>query len=153
MADTNPTAAAGAVLILSNAGLSPETAGMLARRIVGAARREALAEEDADRTRLLDDLHRQIEHHRVGKARWRARAEKAEARVAELEAALAIDPDPISYGPRGYRCGCGKDAHSNLVPCTPDPKDVAEAEGAQRSVDAQFPIVAAFLNEAGEPRG
>lgn len=26
-------------------------------------------------------------------------------------------PDPIAYGPRGYRCGCGKDAHSNLVPC------------------------------------
>ncbi|MFF4848733.1 hypothetical protein [Streptomyces sp. NPDC001194] len=64
----------------------------------------------------------------------------------------ATTPDPISYGPRGYRCGCGKDAHSNLVPCTPDPKDVAEAEAAQRSVDAQFPIVAAFLNEGGESR-
>lgn len=29
-------------------------------------------------------------------------------------------PDPLAYGPRGYRCGCGKDAHSNLTPCAPD---------------------------------
>ncbi|QLJ01492.1 hypothetical protein HZZ00_10970 [Streptomyces sp. NEAU-sy36] len=29
-------------------------------------------------------------------------------------------PDPIAYGPNGYRCGCGKAAHSNLVPCQPD---------------------------------
>lgn len=28
--------------------------------------------------------------------------------------------DPIAYGPTGIRCGCGKDAHSNLVPCRPD---------------------------------
>ncbi|MBD3550823.1 hypothetical protein [Streptomyces sp. SP18CM02] len=32
----------------------------------------------------LPDLHRQIEHHKDGKARWRKRAETAEARVAEL---------------------------------------------------------------------
>ncbi|MEU3903251.1 hypothetical protein AB0F20_05480 [Streptomyces goshikiensis] len=29
-------------------------------------------------------------------------------------------PDPIAYGPTGYQCGCGKDAHSNLVPCAPE---------------------------------
>lgn len=29
-------------------------------------------------------------------------------------------PDPIAYGPTGYRCGCGKDAHSSLVPCQLD---------------------------------
>ncbi|MFB6805400.1 hypothetical protein [Streptomyces sp. NPDC056387] len=171
-------------------------------RVLSQYRAEVLAEDDADRTRLSEELHRQIEHQKAGKARWRARAEKAEeqlttrraevldefealqlggingrvsatcadsdhptwlrapedargcpwCRVAYLEAALAVDPDPIAYGPRGYRCGCGKDAHSNLVPCTPDPKDVAEAEAAQRSVDAQFPIVAAFLNEGGESR-
>jgi hypothetical protein len=28
--------------------------------------------------------------------------------------------DPIAYGPTGVRCGCGKDAHSNLTPCQPD---------------------------------
>ncbi|MFF6781386.1 hypothetical protein [Streptomyces sp. NPDC012510] len=28
--------------------------------------------------------------------------------------------DPLAYGPTGIRCGCGKDAHSNLVPCQPD---------------------------------
>ena len=27
------------------------------------------------------------------------------------------DGDPIAYGPTGIRCGCGKNAHSNLVPC------------------------------------
>lgn len=32
--------------------------------------------------------------------------------------------DPLAYGPTGVRCGCGKDAHSNLVPCQPDsPED------------------------------
>lgn len=28
-------------------------------------------------------------------------------------------PDPLAYGPTGIRCGCGKDAHSNLTPCQP----------------------------------
>lgn len=50
-----------------------------------------------------------------------------QARVAELEDALALAPDPIAYGPRGHRCGCGKDAHSSLTPCRPDPlEDPAE---------------------------
>ncbi|MFD8664472.1 hypothetical protein ACFV1U_03600 [Streptomyces microflavus] len=31
-----------------------------------------------------------------------------------------VTPDPLAYGPSGYRCGCGKDAHSNLTPCAPD---------------------------------
>ncbi|MFI8448189.1 hypothetical protein [Streptomyces erythrochromogenes] len=30
---------------------------------------------------------------------------------------IDVIPDPIAYGPRGYQCGCGKDAHSNLVAC------------------------------------
>jgi hypothetical protein len=29
-------------------------------------------------------------------------------------------PDPLAYGPTGYRCGCGKDAHSNFTPCRDD---------------------------------
>jgi hypothetical protein len=32
---------------------------------------------------------------------------------------MTTTPDPIAYGPTGYRCGCGKDAHSNLTPCQP----------------------------------
>jgi hypothetical protein len=32
---------------------------------------------------------------------------------------MSTTPDPIAYGPNGYRCGCGKDAHSNLTPCQP----------------------------------
>jgi len=54
-----------------------------------------------------------------------AEVDRLRARVAELEAALALDPDPIAYGPRGYRCGCGKDAHSSLTPCRPDPEPLA----------------------------
>ncbi|MFE2967537.1 hypothetical protein ACFXKC_28465 [Streptomyces sp. NPDC059340] len=37
----------------------------------------------------LPELRREIEHHKDGKARWRKRAETAEARVTELEAELA----------------------------------------------------------------
>ncbi|MFE3762315.1 hypothetical protein ACFXPI_11180 [Streptomyces sp. NPDC059104] len=48
-------------------------------------------------------------------------------RVAELEAALALDPDPIAYGQRGFRCGCGKDANSNLTPCLPAAEFVTPA--------------------------
>jgi chromosome segregation ATPase len=33
----------------------------------------------------LPELRREVERHKDGKARWRARAEKAEARVTELE--------------------------------------------------------------------
>ncbi|MGA5035155.1 hypothetical protein ACPB8P_31995 [Streptomyces cellulosae] len=40
----------------------------------------------------LTELHRRIEHHMDGKARWRKRAEAAEARVAEL-AALRAERD------------------------------------------------------------
>ncbi|MFE5090642.1 hypothetical protein ACFRCI_09605 [Streptomyces sp. NPDC056638] len=41
--------------------------------------------------------------------------------LAALRAEDAHDsiPDPLAYGPTGYRCGCGKDAHSNLTPCQP----------------------------------
>lgn len=53
----------------------------------------------------------------------------AELAAADLAAAtdpdaqaptLPYDGDPLAYGPAGVRCGCGKDAHSNLVPCQPD---------------------------------
>ncbi|MEU8805032.1 hypothetical protein [Streptomyces anthocyanicus] len=30
---------------------------------------------------------------------------------------MTTQPDPLAYGPTGIPCGCGKDAHSNLVPC------------------------------------
>ncbi|MDX2552573.1 hypothetical protein ACKI1J_42890 [Streptomyces scabiei] len=35
----------------------------------------------------------------------------------------AYDGDPLAYGPAGIRCGCGKDAHSNLTPCRPATDD------------------------------
>jgi hypothetical protein len=53
---------------------------------------------------------------------------------SESTQAAAVDPhaqapDPLAYGPTGYRCGCGKEAHSNLVPCQPDthPTDAGSA--------------------------
>ncbi|MDQ0694232.1 phiSA1p31-related protein [Streptomyces sp. W4I9-2] len=47
----------------------------------------------------LPDLHRQIEHHKDGKARWRKRAETAEARVADLEAFACRCFDPSHHAP------------------------------------------------------
>ncbi|MCY0960810.1 hypothetical protein [Streptomyces sp. H27-H5] len=68
-------------------------------------------------------------------------------RIAELERALALDPDPIAYGPRGYRCGCGKDAHSNLTPCRPEPGALAEQrhQFLDLDVDSTAPIPGACL--------
>jgi hypothetical protein len=47
----------------------------------------ASAREDAAfmERNTLPELRRTVEHHQAGKQRWRERAEKAEARVAELE--------------------------------------------------------------------
>ncbi|MGC4925560.1 hypothetical protein [Streptomyces sp. DT117] len=81
--------------------LSADGASEADVQFVASARRsvpELLAEVDRLRARVaeleeqerfqerntLPDLHRQIEHHKGGKARWRRRAETAEARVAEL---------------------------------------------------------------------
>ncbi|MFG2748077.1 hypothetical protein [Streptomyces xanthophaeus] len=102
-----------------------------------AYRAEVLAEaiEAAQSKRLATALFAGDLGHNNGVA-------DAVAAIGALAKGAAVEaPDPIAYGSRGYRCGCGKDAHSNLVPCAPDQDDVA----AQRSVDAQFPIVAAFL--------
>jgi hypothetical protein len=69
--------------------------------LLDAYRAEVLAEAEADRTRLTADLHRQIEHQKAGKARWRSRAEKAEQRLkgqrgnvlAEVARLLASNTD------------------------------------------------------------
>lgn len=55
----------------------------------------------------------------------------AAAELSAADQAAAVDPDeqasgqpywgdPLAYGPTGIPCGCGKNAHSNLVPCQPD---------------------------------
>ncbi|MFJ4785087.1 hypothetical protein [Streptomyces sp. NPDC088794] len=64
------------------------------------------------------------------------------------------EADPLAYGPTGIRCGCGKDAHSNLVPCRSDeptrkwtdidPKDAGDIDLVLR-LDITAP-----LNENGE---
>ncbi|MFF0143561.1 hypothetical protein ACFYRN_45160 [Streptomyces sp. NPDC005227] len=46
--------------------------------------------------------------------------------------------DPLAYGPTGIPCGCGKDAHSNLVPCQPDPAGEQPAVDARPYTDADL---------------
>jgi hypothetical protein len=53
--------------------------------------------------------------------------------------------DPITYGPAGIRCGCGKDAHSNLVPCQPDEQTAAVP------VSLTPEIVSAILRDPDSP--
>jgi hypothetical protein len=67
-----------------------ETADKIRRLTVDLER----AREDLDfiGRSTLPDLRRQVEHHKDGKQRWRDRAKKAEARIAELEAASAVVP-------------------------------------------------------------
>jgi hypothetical protein len=48
--------------------------------------------------------------------------------------------DPLAYGPTGIPCGCGKDAHSNLVPCQPDPQPLTPD------------MVNAIVRDMGDPR-
>lgn len=52
--------------------------------------------------------------------------------------------DPLSYGPSGVRCGCGKDAHSNIVPCAPVPVAMSPWEravaGLNALADAKIPF-------------
>ncbi|MBW8740736.1 MAG: hypothetical protein JF621_27710 [Streptomyces turgidiscabies] len=46
----------------------------------------------------LPELRREIEHHKDGKQRWRARAEKADARAAELAAVEMFTPQQCPAG-------------------------------------------------------
>lgn len=49
-------------------------------------------------------------------------------------------PDPLAYGPTGYRCGCGKDAHSNLTPCQPMTADEWNARYPVGTPVTAFPV-------------
>jgi DNA repair exonuclease SbcCD ATPase subunit len=88
------------------AGLQSDLGDAMAR----VAELEPLAEQldFLDRT-TLPELRRQIEHHEDGKARWRRRAEAAEARVAGLEAPARVRevPDGEHYASvhHSYRLG------------------------------------------------
>ena len=94
--NTDPTRREELLFMLLHSGAQSES---IAKRIVDLVVAEAQAEPTPELSLLraesseLDDLrrlvlpklHREIEHHKDGKARWRARAEKAEARLAEME--------------------------------------------------------------------
>ncbi|MEU3346373.1 hypothetical protein ABZ723_15585 [Streptomyces sp. NPDC006700] len=81
-------------------------------------------------------------------ARWYCNPWCASGAITAAGAELAaVDPDeqasdplaqgdPLAYGPTGIRCGCGKDAHSNLVPCAPAAEATASdaVEGESRCV-------------------
>jgi hypothetical protein len=110
----------GIALAIESAGMlqSPETAAELE-----SLRREVQSNR-VDGERLIRAEQRRAELEAVlstHRADDRAEIDRLRARVAELEAPLAIGADPLAYGPRGYRCGCGMNAHSNLTPCRPDP--------------------------------
>lgn len=55
-------------------------------------------------------------------------------------------PDPLAYGPTGVPCGCGMNAHSNLVPCQPDTQpapytdDDLRAEAARQAAADVDPL-------------
>ncbi|MEU9611881.1 hypothetical protein AB0D56_10050 [Streptomyces sp. NPDC048209] len=57
----------------------------------------------------LPRMHREIEHHKDGKARWRGRAEKAEARVAELQTAATAALAPHRKSPDSPHCSSDGD--------------------------------------------
>lgn len=69
-------------------------------------------------------------------------------------------PDPIAYGPTGYSCGCGKNAHSNLVPCQPTDQSaerqeryavaIHDAMESDLSLDDQEPAYQALFARAAE---
>lgn len=59
---------------------------------------DATGQVDFLERNTLPDLHRQIEHHKGGKARWRKRAETAEARVAELTDAPVDEAAELAEG-------------------------------------------------------
>lgn len=86
--------------------------------------------------RYVQEMFAELQTVRRERSEARARVAELEQRVNELvqqrddaladlvaEGAAGVEPDntpdPLVYGPTGYRCGCGKDAHSNLTPCQP----------------------------------
>lgn len=100
--NTDPTRREELLFILLHGGAQTE---LIATRIVDLAIAEATAEaarelvllraesEELENLRrlVLPQLHREVQHHKDGKARWQGRAEIAEARVAELEKGQAAD--------------------------------------------------------------
>ena len=81
----------------------------------------------------LPELRREVEYQQEGKRRWRGRAEKAEARVAELEAAASAvvpaadraEPEPSDPtqcdGEEGFCPEHGFHRHSLKQPGAPEP--------------------------------
>jgi hypothetical protein len=66
----------------------------------------------------LPELHREAEYQREGKRRWRGRAEKAEARVAELETASVVVPAADRAAPAEPVCKFEEGCH-RVVACDP----------------------------------
>ncbi|MFE3381354.1 hypothetical protein, partial [Streptomyces anulatus] len=80
----------------------------------------------------LPDLHRQIEHHKDGKARWRKRAETAEARVAELTGAPVDEAVELAEGAAELEAMRREHPAPCRVPDSPDCTCPLTAEQALR---------------------
>ncbi|WP_143673798.1 hypothetical protein [Streptomyces sp. or20] len=81
---------------------------------------DATGQVDFLERNTLPDLHRQIEHHKGGKARWRKRAETAEARVAELTDAPVDEAAELAEGAAELEAMRRKHPAPCRVPDSPD---------------------------------
>ncbi|MFJ2568943.1 hypothetical protein ACIOYT_00785 [Streptomyces halstedii] len=110
--DRDPSRRKELLFMLLHGGARDES---IAQRVVDLALAEAHDQVDFLERNTLPDLHRQIEYHKGGKARWRKRAETAEARVAELEANPALE-----YVLELVKTSLGDDAAEQLLDYNPD---------------------------------
>ncbi|MFI9344991.1 hypothetical protein ACIG0D_27550 [Streptomyces sp. NPDC052773] len=90
----------------------------------------ASAQEDSAflQRNTLPELRRAVEHHQDGKKRWRERAQRAEARVAELESDLAraVAVSEALYRRLSQEQLAGSALHAALtMPTTPEQRQAA----------------------------
>lgn len=141
---------------------------LIAKVTFGSDQYEAdfLAELDAYRAEVQVDLANWLvkKAHEYQSLRGKENAARVEVlcRMADKIRRGAVRPgfkvtlpDPLAYGPRGYCCGCGKDAHSNLVPCLPEASCQVCSEGLddENITDFCSDRCQAAHAEAGESRG
>ncbi|MGW5173188.1 hypothetical protein ACWERY_02320 [Streptomyces sp. NPDC004082] len=90
-----------------------------------------VAHAPADVRALLDEITRLKDQRKylIGQlAKRDAESGRGDEAVRQFLAGEQPAGDPLAYGPTGIPCGCGKAAHSNLVPCQPDEQPAVEGE-------------------------
>jgi len=116
----------------------------------------------------LPELRREIEHHKDGKARWRKRAEAAEARVAELEAERHTTNEALSDAAEALRANrdriaeleatrtgarSGDHSHPQTGDVTPQVQKLRALLAGQRSTQETDPRRRAAWRMLAEPEG